>query len=73
VRDDEWARVGAHLVDAVVDTVGAGDGFDAGFVAGWLRGFSLERCLALAARVGAGAVAVAGDWEGYPTAREVGL
>jgi 2-dehydro-3-deoxygluconokinase len=56
-----------------VDTVGAGDGFDAGFVAGWLRGFPLPRCLALAARIGAAAVAVAGDWEGYPTAREVGL
>ena len=42
-------------------------------VAGWLRGFALPRCLALAARIGAAAVAVAGDWEGYPTAQEVGL
>ena len=72
VQDGAWARVEAHPV-SVVDTVGAGDGFDAGFVAGWLRGFPLPRCLALAARIGAAAVAVAGDWEGYPTAQEVGL
>jgi 2-dehydro-3-deoxygluconokinase len=72
VQDGARARVEAHPV-TVVDTVGAGDGFDAGFVAGWLRGFPLPRCLALAARIGAAAVAVAGDWEGYPTAQEVGL
>lgn len=72
VTGAERAQVVAYPVE-VVDTVGAGDGFDAGFVAGILRGLSLERSLALAARVGAGAVAVAGDWEGYPTARELGL
>jgi 2-dehydro-3-deoxygluconokinase len=72
VQEGAWARVEAHPV-TVVDTVGAGDGFDAGFVAGWLRGFPLPRCLALAARIGAAAVAVAGDWEGYPAAQEVGL
>jgi 2-dehydro-3-deoxygluconokinase len=72
VQEGAWARVEAHPV-TVVDTVGAGDGFDAGFVAGWLRGFPLPRCLALAARIGAAAVAVVGDWEGYPTAQEVGL
>lgn len=72
VTTEERAQVLAYPVE-VVDTVGAGDGFDAGFVAGFLRGLSLERSLALAARVGAGAVAVSGDWEGYPTARELGL
>lgn len=72
LRDGEWRHVEAHPA-IVVDTVGAGDGFDAGFVAGWLRGLSLAECLALGARVGAAAVAVAGDWEGYPTAAEVGL
>jgi len=72
VRDGEEARVAPHPV-AVVDTVGAGDGFNAGFVAGLLRDYALPQCLALGARVGAAAVAVAGDWEGYPTAGDLGL
>ncbi len=57
---------------AVVDSVGAGDGFNAGFIAGLLRGDPLPRCLALGARIGAAAVATTGDWEGYPTNRELG-
>ena len=62
---DEEASVAAFPVQ-VIDTVGAGDGFDAGFVAGSLWGWPLLRCLQLGARVGAAAVSVAGDWEGYP-------
>ncbi len=72
-RGEEVVRVPVHRVEGVIDTVGAGDGFDAGFVAGQLRGLPLADALALGARVGAGAVAVAGDWEGYPYAAELGL
>ena len=61
----------AWPVDQVVDPVGAGDGFDAGFIAGWLRGFDLADCLALGARVGAEAVRVTGDYQGYPRAAEI--
>lgn len=71
-HDDMCYEVPAYPI-AVVDTVGAGDGFDAGFIAGVLRGFAMPDTLALAARVGAAAVAHAGDWEGYPTAAEVGV
>jgi len=72
VQDGEEARIAPYPV-TVVDTVGAGDGFNAGFVAGLLHGYALPRRLALGARVGAAAVAVTGDWEGYPTARDLGL
>jgi len=65
VRDGEQFAVAPYPVVAV-DTVGAGDGFDAGFIAGLLRGYPFARCLALGARVGAAAVAATGDWEGYP-------
>ncbi len=37
----------------VIDTVGAGDSFAAAFIAGWLRGGSLEDCAALANAMGA--------------------
>ncbi len=72
VVEGEEASVAPYPV-AVVDSVGAGDGFDAGFIAGLLRGDTLPRCLALGACVGAAAVATTGDWEGYPTSRELGL
>jgi 2-dehydro-3-deoxygluconokinase len=58
--------VPAHPVEQVIDPVGAGDGFDAGFIAAWLRGWNLEKCLQLGARLGAAAVGVMGDYEGYP-------
>jgi len=50
----------------VIDPVGAGDGFDAGFLAGQLRGWGIDESLALGARVGAAAVAALGDYAGYP-------
>jgi len=59
--------VPAVSVRQVVDTVGAGDGFNAGWIAGMLRGFAMEQALALGALVGAYAVVSTGDCSGYPT------
>jgi len=55
----------------VVDTVGAGDAFSAGFLSGLLNEFSLRRALFRANLCGAYATTVPGDMEGLPTAREV--
>jgi 2-dehydro-3-deoxygluconokinase len=63
----EQVREPAFPVDAVVDTVGAGDGFGAGFIAGRLKGLDLRTSVRLGAIVGAAAVTVRGDYEGYPT------
>lgn len=63
---DSDAYVPAYEVTTIVDTIGAGDGFNAGFLAGWLRGWELEQCLRLGNLVGATAVGVCGDYEGYP-------
>ena len=57
-------------VPGVIDPVGAGDGFDAGFVAGRLKGWDLWRSARLGNAVGAHAIMVNGDYEGYPTLAE---
>jgi 2-dehydro-3-deoxygluconokinase len=59
-------EIEAERVEAVIDPVGAGDGFNAGFLSGWLRGHSLEDSLRSGARIGAAAVATLGDYAGYP-------
>jgi sugar/nucleoside kinase (ribokinase family) len=55
---------------SVVDTTGAGDSFDAGFLAGYLGGESLERSLALGNACGALSTRSAGGTEAQPTMEE---
>ncbi|MDU2065053.1 MAG: sugar kinase [Sporomusaceae bacterium] len=55
----------------LVDPIGAGDGFAAGFLAGKLRNLSDYEAGRLGNAVGAMAVTATGDIEGYPTDREV--
>ena len=54
----------------VVDTVGAGDTFDAGFMVGYLTDWLLERSLRLACVCGAMSMQKAGGTEGQPTLEE---
>jgi 2-dehydro-3-deoxygluconokinase len=56
-----------------VDTVGAGDGFVAGYLAELLRALPVADRLATAVAVGAFACLNPGDWEGYPRRDELGL
>ena len=64
-------RVVGHEVERVVDPVGAGDGFAAGFLAGRLRDLGPVESTELANAVGAFATTVAGDIEGLPTGEEL--
>lgn len=57
----------------VVDTVGAGDAFVAGYLAEFIEGRSPEDRLATAAATGAFACLVPGDWEGFPRRSELNL
>ena len=61
----------AFQVERIVDSVGAGDAFNAGFIAARLLGLDEEE----AARWGHGAavhvLGVRGDWEGLPTRAEL--
>ena len=55
----------------VVDTVGAGDGFAAGFISGTLDRLSTRGCLRRAAAVGAMATTSPGDRDGLPNRLEL--
>ena len=61
----------AGLPGAVVDTVGAGDGFAAGLISGSLDGLDLPARLRRAAAVGALATTSPGDKDGLPTRAEL--
>jgi sugar/nucleoside kinase (ribokinase family) len=54
----------------VVDTIGAGDSFDAGFIYGYLNGWKIERSLRLACVCGALSTRQAGGTQGQPTLDE---
>lgn len=53
------------------DSVGAGDSFDAGFIAGWLRGLPLEACLRLGVTCGSAVAARVGGLAGQPAWEEI--
>lgn len=65
----EIVRVPTLRVE-VVDTVGAGDTFNAGFLYGFLNGWSLERSARLAAVCGALSTRAAGGTAAQPTLAE---
>lgn len=70
--DGELHSVPARTV-AVVDAVGAGDAFGAGYLSGLCRGLPADERLALATSAGAFAVTVPGDWEGLPSLADLDL
>jgi len=68
-RGDEIVHVSAFSVE-VVDTVGAGDSFDAGFIYGYLQGWSLEATLRLAVACGSLSTRAHGGTAAQPTLQE---
>ena len=54
----------------MVDTTGAGDSFDAGFLAAWLAGEPLQRALALGNACGALSTRALGGIAAQPTMAE---
>jgi 2-dehydro-3-deoxygluconokinase len=70
--DGHLRRTAARVVD-VVDPVGAGDAFGAGYLSGVCRGLPADQRLELATAAGAFAVTVPGDWEGLPSTADLAL
>ena len=68
-RGSVTVRVPALPVEAV-DTTGAGDSFDAGFLYGYLQGWPLERTLRLAVACGSLSTRAAGGVAAQPTLDE---
>lgn len=60
----------AHAI-VVVDPIGAGDGFVAGFLAAHLDGLPPQQCLERGCAVGAFVCLGPGDWESLPAQREL--
>lgn len=71
LENDKWSHFPGMKVSKVVDTVGAGDGFDSGFLYGIIRGWTVEKTLQFANAIGAMVVQVHGDNEGLPYLEEV--
>lgn len=69
-RNGVWTDRQAFQI-SVVDTVGAGDGFDAGYIYGYLNQYDPEEILRFANGVGALVTTVSGDNEGLPYLEEV--
>jgi len=70
VKDNKKTIRAGSIPVHVVDTVGAGDSFDAGFIYGYLNNWELERSLRLACICGALSTQQAGGTEGQPTLDE---
>ncbi len=69
VQNGHMAQVPALSVE-VVDTVGAGDSFDAGFLYGVLHGWTLEACLRMGVVCGSLSTRAAGGTAAQPTLAE---
>ncbi len=70
VREGEMIEVSSLPID-VVDTVGAGDSFDAGFIYGYLQGWPMRKTLRMAAICGALSTRAAGGTTAQATLSEV--
>lgn len=64
-KDMEAVRTVAEA-DVGGDGIGAGDGFDAGFLAGWLDGLAIHDCLSIACQCGRAVAGRIGGVEGQP-------
>lgn len=68
---DKEFTVPGFIIDKVVDTVGAGDGFACGVLTGLMEELPLEKAVERACAIGAIQCTFAGDNEGLPTPEQL--
>ncbi|MNI22813.1 2-dehydro-3-deoxygluconokinase [compost metagenome] len=71
VTSDQVIAVPYYKVEHVIDTVGAGDGFCAGFLVGLLKGYDYAEAVRIGNLIGSLVIQMEGDWEGIPTWEQV--
>ncbi|WP_458121504.1 sugar kinase [Paenibacillus sp. Z6-24] len=71
VEKEATLEVPYFKAERVLDTVGAGDGFCAGFITGLLRGYTIEEAVRLGNLNGSMVIQAVGDWEALPTDAQV--
>lgn len=71
VTADTITTVPYFKAEHVIDTVGAGDGFCAGFLVGLQKGYDYAQAVRIGNLVGSMIVQTEGDWEGAPTWEQV--
>ncbi|MBE6485595.1 MAG: carbohydrate kinase family protein [Methanosphaera stadtmanae] len=71
-KDDEEYNVGIFKVDTV-DTTGAGDAYNAGFLYGYLKGYSLEESGIIGSYVAAQSTTKTGATEAIPNIRDINI
>ena len=71
LQQGERIEVPYFKADQVLDTVGAGDGFCAGFLAGMLRSGDVVEAARLGNLMGSMVIQAVGDWEALPTWEQV--
>ncbi len=69
--DSRLLEVRPSRLASVLDEVGAGDGFAAGFAYGLLRGSAPADCAQAGNAIAAAALAGTGDWETFPRLHEI--
>jgi len=67
VEKNKVSTVPYYKVDQVIDTVGAGDGFCAGFITGMLKNYTYTEAVRLGNLIGSMVIQMEGDWEAIPT------
>ncbi|MDR0266832.1 sugar kinase [Paenibacillus sp.] len=71
LEDGILTEVPYFKADQVLDTVGAGDGFCAGFISGLLKGHTTVEAVRLGNLMGSMVIQAVGDWEALPTWEQV--